>query len=172
MHEPMFLGKRRRLFQPVQCGARRMVGSSAPSPSRRRSPFVPGPEARSETRVIDAQIAIVSAHHRIRVDGRDLLRHDPDIGGVAPQIAVAIEIKTVTDLPDTRNVTPQRMAEALANVVVPASIANAAGAVYLAKRSTAALSFRSEDSCDCSAGLASRSRSSSMCHPQGRVDHA
>src|SRR6266498_3036035 len=63
----------------------------------RRRPFVPGLELQSEPDVIHAQIAICTAHNRIRNDFRDLLRHDADVELVAPAVAVAIEAYAVTE---------------------------------------------------------------------------
>src|SRR5215213_2467631 len=61
-------------------------------------PFVPGLHADSETAVIHPHIAIAAAHHGIRHDGFDFLRHHTHIGLLAAVVAEAVEAETVIEM--------------------------------------------------------------------------
>ena len=61
----------------------------------------------AETRIIDTQIPIRAAPNRLRHDLGNLLRQDPNIGRVAPEVPIAIEIDAPVEFSDLRDIALQ-----------------------------------------------------------------
>src|SRR4029078_12463047 len=57
--------------------------------------------------IVDAKIPVAAAHNCLGLHRRDSLRHDPNIGRVAPQGAIAIEIDAPVDFSDLSDIALQ-----------------------------------------------------------------
>ena len=68
----------------------------------RRSPLVQGLQPHAEALIVDTQIPVHAARNRIGLHSRNFLRHHPDVGRIAPEVAETIEIDAVvfSDLGD------------------------------------------------------------------------
>jgi hypothetical protein len=73
----------------------------------RCNPLVPGLQPQAKAPVIDTQIPVRAAQNRLGLHRRDFLRHDPNVGRVAPQVAIAIEIDAAVEFSHLRDVTLQ-----------------------------------------------------------------
>src|SRR6185437_853305 len=79
-------------------------GQSWSTPRSRRDacttgkPLRVGLESDAELLVIDAQIAVATAHHRLRLHGLHFLRDNTDIGLVAAEIAEAVEAEPIGEM--------------------------------------------------------------------------
>jgi len=82
------------------------AGEQAP-PLPRCHPLVPSLQPQAETRIIDVQIPVRAAQNRLGLHRRDFLRHDPNIGRVAPQVPIAIEIDAAVDFSDLSDIALQ-----------------------------------------------------------------
>src|ERR1700727_1930299 len=69
-----------------------------------RHPLVVGLEGQPKPVVGNAEIAVRAARHRFRHHGPHLLRHCPDIGGVAAVVDEAIIAKAVVEPPEQYDV--------------------------------------------------------------------
>src|SRR4029077_282424 len=97
-----------------------MIVSAAPS--MRCSPLIPGLQSQAETRIIDTQIPVRAAPNRLRHDLGNLLRHDPNIGRVAPEVPIAIEIDAAVEFSHLRDVTLQANVGSLAGTAAAAAM--------------------------------------------------
>src|SRR4029077_18954640 len=97
-----------------------MIVSAAPS--MRCSPLIPGLQSQAETRIIDTQIPVRAAPNRLRHDLGNLLRHDPNIGRVAPEVPIAIEIDAAVEFSHLRDVTLQANVGSLAAAAAAAAL--------------------------------------------------
>ena len=77
-----------------------LLRSSGRNPRPCGKPLVVGLELQPELVVEDAQVAIVTAGHRIRRNDLHFLRHHADIGFVAAVVAEAIEADAVVEVPE------------------------------------------------------------------------
>ena len=68
----------------------------------RRSPLAQGLQPQAEALIVDTQIPVRAARNRIGLHSRNFLRHHPDVGRIAPEVAETIEIDPVvfSDLGD------------------------------------------------------------------------
>src|SRR5436190_5014710 len=71
-------------------------------------PIVIGAERQSEFLVVDPQIAVAAARHRIRHHALHLLRHYADIGLAAAKIAEAVIAEAVGEMAEQDDVMLQR----------------------------------------------------------------
>ena len=82
------------------------AGEQAP-PIPRCHPLVPSLQPQAETRIIDVQIPVRAAQNRLGLHRRDFLRHDPNVGRVAPLVPIAIEIDAPVEFSDLRDIALQ-----------------------------------------------------------------
>src|SRR5215475_16218705 len=78
------------------------------NPCARRQPLLVGLELDAEPVIEDPQIAVATAHDRVRHDRLHLLRHHADIGLVAAVVAEAIEAEAVVEMAEQRDVVLER----------------------------------------------------------------
>src|SRR5206468_9527100 len=71
-------------------------------------PILVAEELDPEPVVANPEITIAAAHHRARHDRLHLLRHDPDIGLVAAEIAEAVIAEAVVQMSEQDDVVLQR----------------------------------------------------------------
>src|SRR6185436_14835705 len=103
-------------------------------------PILVGDELEPEPVVVNPEITIAAARHRARHHRLHLLRHDPDIGLVAAEIAEAVIAEAVVQMSEQDNVvlqrdigTPATTAATTSTAAEPSAAASTAG-----KGSTAA----------------------------------
>ena len=80
------------------------VGICAPAASQSRV----GAEFQAEPVVVDPEIAVAAARHRVRHHRLHLLRHHADIGLVAAEIAEAVVAEAVVEMAEQDDVVLQR----------------------------------------------------------------
>src|SRR5689334_409466 len=73
-----------------------------------RTPMVVGLEFYSDPLIEDPEIAVAPAHHGGGCDVLHLLRHNADIGRVAPVIGEAVEADAVVEVPKQHDVMLER----------------------------------------------------------------
>src|SRR6185437_7118565 len=125
---------RRQRHPPTQRGAvtlKRSWRDLRGDPCTARKPVAIGSERQPELFVIDPEIAVCPARHRIRPDGLHLLRDDADISLVAPEIAEAIVAEAIIETAEQDDVVFQ------GKVGAPASAATTAAAASSAEAATA-----------------------------------
>src|SRR6478735_5436370 len=71
-------------------------------------PVAIGAECQSELFIVDPQVTVAAARHRIRHHGLHFLRHHADKGLVATEIAETVVAKTVREMAEQNDVMFQR----------------------------------------------------------------
>ena len=98
----------------------------------RRKPLVVSLESNVELAVEHPQVTIAVARHRLRHDGLDFLRYDPDKGLFAAVIAEAVEAKSIVEMAEQGDIVFERN-------VGPASAAAKTSATYSPRFTASAL---------------------------------
>src|SRR6185437_9520420 len=103
-----------------------------------RKPIVIGAERQSEFLVVDPQIAVAAARHRIRHHALHFLRHYADIGLAAAKIAEAVIAEAIGEMAKQDDIMLQRDVGTTPTATTAAEAAASSAAAEAATASTSA----------------------------------